>query len=85
MKLCPYLFFNGNCAEAFTFYAECLGGKVEATFHYGDSPMAEQVPPEWRNKMMHARVVVAGHELMGADSPPGRYGQPEGFSCIDRL
>jgi|SRR5271165_2042524 len=80
MKLGPYLAFNGQCAEAFQFYAECLGGEVEATFPYENSPMAAEVPPDWRNKMMHARVLVGGQELMGADNPPGSYEQPKGFS-----
>src|SRR5277367_1151185 len=80
MKLAPYLSFNGQCAEAFQFYAECLGGKVEATFPYGGSPMAKQVPPEWHNKVMHARVIVGGQELTGADSLPAQHEQPKGFS-----
>jgi PhnB protein len=80
MKLSPYLAFNGNCAEAFQFYASCLGGAVESTFTFEGSPVAKDVPPEWRNKLMHARVIVGGHELMGADTPPGHYEQPKGFS-----
>lgn len=80
MRLSPYLAFNGNCAEAFQFYAECLGGEVGATFTYEASPMANDVPPEWGKKLMHARVIVCGHELMGSDNPPGRYEQPKGFS-----
>jgi len=80
MRLGPYLAFNGNCAEAFQFYAECLAGEVEATFPYKGSPMEKEVPPEWGDKLMHARVVVGVHELMGADSPPGSYQQPTGFS-----
>ena len=27
MTINPYLNFNGNCAEAFRFYADTLGGK----------------------------------------------------------
>jgi PhnB protein len=80
MKLVPYVFFNGNCAEAFAFYAECLGGSVTGTFTYEGSPMASHVPPDWGKKLMHAHVVLGGQELMGCDSPPGRYGKPEGFS-----
>ena len=80
MKLSPYLAFNGNCAEAFQFYAECLGGVIESTFTFEGSPMAKYVTPEWRNKLMHARVVVGGRELMGSDNPPGHYQQPKGFS-----
>ena len=80
MTLCPYLSFNGNCAEAFQFYAECLGGEVAATFTYEGSPMAKDMPPEWGKKLMHARFVVGGLVLMGSDQPPGQYQQPIGFS-----
>ncbi len=27
INLTPFLLFNGNCAEAMTFYQSCLGGK----------------------------------------------------------
>ena len=29
MNTIPHLHFNGNCAEAFAFYARTLGGTVE--------------------------------------------------------
>jgi PhnB protein len=80
MQLSPYLAFNGQCAEAFKFYEKCLGGKLEGMMTHGQSPMAEQVPPEWRDKIIHARLIVAGQALMGADVPPQHYQQPQGFS-----
>ncbi len=55
MQLNPYLTFNGKCEAAFKFYERCLGGKIEMMMTHGDSPMADQVPPDWRNKIMHAR------------------------------
>lgn len=80
MLLNPYLVFNGQCEDAFKFYEKCLGGKIEAMFTFGGSPMSEQVPAEWRSKIMHARLVVDGMTLMGADAPPGRYEGTKGFS-----
>ena len=80
MQLNPYLMFNGQCEAAFKFYAKSLGGKIEAMMNHGDSPMAQQVSPEWRNKIMHARMVVGGTVLMGMDAPPDRYQEPKGFS-----
>jgi PhnB protein len=47
---------------------------------HGESPMAEQVPPEWRDRIMHARLVVGDKVLMGSDAPPDHYEQPRGFS-----
>jgi PhnB protein len=80
MQLDPYLSFKGDCEAAFRFYAKCLGGKVEGTFTYGQSPMAQQVPPEWSNKLMHARMVIGDRVLMGCDAPPDHYREPSGIS-----
>ena len=75
-----YLLFNGNCEEAFRFYEKALGGKIEATMKYGDSPMSKQMPPEWHNKVIHARMTVGSTVLMGSDPPHDQYEVPKGFS-----
>ncbi len=80
MQVNPYLHFNGKCEAAFKFYERCLGGKGLAMSTFGDSPMAEQAPPEWRNKIIHARLSVGDTLLMGSDAPPERYAEPKGFS-----
>ena len=58
MKLNPYLSFNGQCEAAFRFYEQCLGGEILAMMTFGGSPMGGQTPPEWRNKIMHARLMI---------------------------
>jgi PhnB protein len=75
-----YLMFNGQCEEAFKFYEKCLGGKIEMMMTHKDSPMAEQLPAEWRNKIMHVRMTVGTTVLMGSDAPPNHYEKPNGFS-----
>jgi len=75
-----YLVFNGDCEAAFEFYEKCLGGKIEMAMTHGDSPMSEQVPAEWRKKIMHARMTVGNTVLMGSDAPPDHYEEPKGFS-----
>jgi len=80
MQMNPYLIFNGQCEAAFKFYEKCLGGKIEGMMTHGDSPMAQQVPAEWRSKIMHARMTVDGMSLMGSDAPPDHYERPQGFS-----
>ena len=80
MQLATYLSFNGNCAEAFKFYEECLGGKIAAVMKWGDSPMADQTPPGWEDKVMHVHMDVAGQVLMGADAPPKMFSGNHGFS-----
>lgn len=79
MQLSPYLTFNGQCEAAFKFYEKVLGGKIEAMLTYAGSPMADQTPPEWRNKVMHARLTIGDTMLMGSDAPPDRYAPMKGI------
>jgi PhnB protein len=76
----PYLNFKGDCEAAFKFYAELLGGKIEMMMTFAESPMADQVPPEWRKKVLHTRLVIGDKVLMGADASPDRYEPAKGFS-----
>jgi len=80
MQLNPYLSFNGQCEAAFKFYDRCLDGKIVAMMTYASSPMEGQTPPEWRSKIMHARLMVGDEVLMGSDAPPERYEGAKGFS-----
>jgi PhnB protein len=76
----PYLLFNGDCEAAIKFYEESLGGKVEAMLTHEGTPMEKMVPPEWRKKIIHARLVLGDKVLMASDCPPDRYVKPQGFS-----
>jgi PhnB protein len=78
MQLISYLTFNGQCEEAFRFYEQALGGHIETMMPHAGSPMENHAPPEWRDKIMHARLTVGGATLMGSDAPPGRYEAPKG-------
>jgi PhnB protein len=80
MRLNTYLHIDGKCEEAFRFYERCLGGKIEFLLRYGESPMAEQTPAEWRDKVMHVRLVQGDNMLMGDDCPPGLEEPMKGFS-----
>ncbi len=80
MHLNPYLLFNGNCAEAFKFYEQTLGGKIEAIMTFNGTPAAEHAPPEWGDKVLHASMTVGDQRLMASDAPPGQYAQPQGIS-----
>jgi PhnB protein len=80
MQLSPYLTFNGQCEAAFKFYERCLGGKIEAMITHAGTPAEAHVPTEWRNKILHARLIVGDQVLMGSDAPPERYEEPKGFS-----
>jgi PhnB protein len=80
MQASPYLLFHGQCEAAFTFYAKCLGGKIEAMVPHEGTPAAEQVPHDWLKKILHARLSLGDTVLLGSDCPPDRYKKPEGFS-----
>jgi PhnB protein len=80
MKLNPHLTFGGQCEAAFKFYERCIGGKIVTMLTWGSSPMAEQTPPEWRNKILHATLTVGDNVLTGVDLVPEQYEQPKGFS-----
>lgn len=79
MQFHSYLFFDGQCAEAFRFYEQVLGGKLEMQTH-GDSPIAGEVPPETHDLILHASLKVGDALLMGSDSPPEHFEKPQGFS-----
>ena len=79
MTLNPYLTFNGQCAAAFKFYEQVFGGKTTMST-FGETPMKDQVPADWRDKVIHAQLVVAGTALLGSDAPPPHYTAPQGFS-----
>jgi len=80
MKLSPCLNFNGQCEAAFKFYEQCLGGKIQIMMTWGNSPMADQVPMEWRDKIIHTTLIVGESSLLGSDAPPDRYEAPKGIS-----
>jgi PhnB protein len=79
VEITPYLNFNGNCAAAFRFYEKVLGGKIVMMQTHGESPMTEHVPAGWRDKVIHARLVVDDKVLMGSDAPPDHYAAPQGL------
>ena len=80
MKLSTCLNFNGKCEEAFKVYEQCLGGKIQTMMKWGDSPMADKVPAEWRDKIIHTFMVVGETSVLGGDAPPDRYEEPRGLS-----
>jgi PhnB protein len=66
MQLEPYLYFYGRCEEALEFYKNAIGGSYDLTRFEG-SPMAEQVPANFRNKVMHATFNGPGMSFMASD------------------
>lgn len=73
-----HLNFPGTCREAMAFYAEVIGGHLEAVLTYGETPAAEQAPREWHDRVVHASLNIRGHRLMGADMMGECYQAPQG-------
>jgi PhnB protein len=81
MQINPYLNFNGNCAEAFKFYEQVLGGKVVFSMTWGEMPgAAEHFPAETHGRIMHVNFKVGDQTIMGADSPADKYQTPKGMN-----
>jgi len=75
-RLIPYLQFTGNCREAMAFYRDCLGGELEVQT-FGESPMADGMPAEMRDQVLHSvlnsdTMVLMASDGMGEQQPtPG--------------
>ncbi len=62
----PFLLFDGNCAEAMTFYHQCLGGELTMT-KLADFPLKDQFPPEKHNRLINAHLISGGIEISATD------------------
>ena len=63
-----YVNYRGTCEQAFHYYEQHLGGKITGLVRHGDQPNP-QLPPDWKDKVLHGRIEIAGSVLMGADIP----------------
>jgi PhnB protein len=66
LKTTPFLLFNGNCAEAMTFYESCLGGKL-TLIKLGETPMKAQFPEEKHNRIIYANLKNDQIDLSATD------------------
>ena len=80
MQVNPYLFFNGNCEEALKYYQKVLNAEIEAILPYENGPAEMPTSPEWKKKVMHAKITIDGEVIMASDAPPGHFHKPQGFS-----
>jgi PhnB protein len=85
MDLNIYLFFDGQCEEAFKVYARVLGAKISTLMRYGD---LKDGPLSFKgnDRVIHASLQVGDRILMGSDTPPTsgampgqEYVKPRGF------
>ena len=62
----PFLLFDGNCAEAMSFYHTCLGGDLRLT-KLGDTPMKAQFPPEKHERIINSHLKSGAIEISATD------------------
>jgi len=75
-ELAPYLFLYGRCDEALAFYQGVFGGTYDVQ-RYSDGPMADQVSPDFRDKVMHAHFHSPGVSFMAADGREAKAVDPD--------
>src|SRR6476469_974921 len=73
MKLNTYLNYGGNCKQAFQFYEKHLGGKILMMMTHSEQPGPVNVPVEWKDAILHARMTIGDTDLMASDVPPDRF------------
>jgi PhnB protein len=67
MAFRPYLFFGGNCRDAFTRYQQLFGGEL-TLITMKDVP-GEEPPADKANMIIHAALVIGDNVLMASDDP----------------
>jgi PhnB protein len=84
MPLQPYLFFDGRCEEAITFYRDRLGAEVTMLMRFKDAPApagtVPVIPPGRENKVMHAHLRIGGADMLASDGRCEGNPQFQGFS-----
>jgi PhnB protein len=68
MRLDIYLNYRRNCEEAFRFYEQHLGGNMNNILRHKNQPNPN-LPADWGEKVLHARIEIGGTVIMGADIP----------------
>ena len=82
----PYIHFNGNAEEAFSFYKSVFGGEFITVSRFKDFPNPEYpFPEDEAEKIMHIALPIGKSSiLMGSDTPDflGKHNENETRSKI---
>ena len=81
ISLSFHIGFNGQCEEAFNFYAQHLGASIGTMLRVKDSPVPATSEAHGQ-KIVHANLSIDGVEIAGADVDPDRYESPGGFYVL---
>ena len=80
MAFYSYLFFSGNCREAFTRYQEIFGGELRLIAMSDAPPGEAPADPAAADLIMHASLTNGDDLLMASDDPTGDASGAVGFS-----
>lgn len=72
MDVTPYLFLNGRCEEALSFYQAALGAEVIFVHRFKDAPGQEGGPMGPPEGIMHASFKLGTSTLLASDGGPER-------------
>jgi len=81
----PYINFNGNAEEAFTFYKSVFGGEFTQVVRFKDIASAEfPIPEQEADKIMRIVLPIGNNVLIANDVPEsmGRVNERENRSKI---
>lgn len=66
----PYLNFDGNAEEAFSFYKSVFGGENAMLQRFSDMPGNKSISDSEKNKVLHFSLPIGKNSvLMGSDIP----------------
>jgi len=72
----PWINFNGNAEEAFTFYKSVFGGDFGKIIRFKDLASDEfPVPEDEANKIMRIALSIGKHNVLIANDVPGFLGR----------
>jgi PhnB protein len=75
-QLNPYIHFNGNAEEAFTFYKSVFGGDFSKIIRFKDISNPEYpVPESEENKIMQIVLPIGNNSVLMASDVPDIMGQ----------
>lgn len=69
-KIHAYLNFNGNCEEAFRFYAAAFKTEIISLMRFSDMPEDPNfpIPEQDKNKVLHTGIAINDNQyIMGTD------------------
>ena len=74
-----YLYFLGQCEEAFNFYKEAIGGEITIMSRFKEMPNGPDqpiLPEKYADQIMHVTLTIGDNiVIMGSDQPEG-FGPP---------